>query len=49
MPDRDGRARAGETNMARLEMPELALAGLGQAPSTVDVMFELGMMCAIAL
>ena len=30
--------------MARLEMPELALAGLGEAPATADTMFELGMM-----
>jgi TPR repeat protein len=32
--------------MARLEMPELALAGIGQASSMMDVMFELGMMYA---
>jgi TPR repeat protein len=32
--------------MACLEMPELALAGIGQAPSTMNVMFELGMMYA---
>jgi TPR repeat protein len=30
--------------MARLELPELAAAGLGQAPATADTMFELGMM-----
>ena len=32
--------------MARLEMLEFSLAGSGQAPVTVDTMFELGMMHA---
>ena len=32
--------------MGRFEMPELALAGLGQGPVTADTMFELGMMHA---
>ena len=32
--------------MARLEMPELMPAGLGEGPITADTMFELGMMYA---
>jgi hypothetical protein len=32
--------------MARLELPEFSLAGLGEAPATADTMFELGMMYA---
>jgi TPR repeat protein len=32
--------------MARLEMSEPALAGMGQALPTMNVMFELGMMYA---
>ena len=32
--------------MARLEMPELTPAGLGEGPVTADTMFELGMMYA---
>ena len=32
--------------MARLEMPEFSLAGLGEAHATADTMFELGMMYA---
>ena len=32
--------------MARLELPEAAMAGLGAAPATPDTMFELGMMYA---
>ena len=32
--------------MGRFEMPEVALAGLGQGPVTADTMFELGMMHA---
>ena len=32
--------------MARFEMPEFSLAGLGEAPATADMMFELGMMYA---
>ena len=32
--------------MARLEMAEFALAGLGEGPVTADTMFELGMMYA---
>ena len=32
--------------MARLEMPEFSLAGLGGARATADTMFELGMMYA---
>jgi hypothetical protein len=32
--------------MARFELPEFALAGLGEAPATADTMFELGMMHA---
>jgi TPR repeat protein len=43
--NRQGRgARTGETSMARLEMPEAALAGPGEAPTTADTLFELGMM-----
>jgi len=30
--------------MARVELPEFAEAGLGQAPASADTMFELGMM-----
>ena len=30
--------------MARLELPEAALAGLGEAPATANTIFELGMM-----
>jgi len=30
--------------MARLELPELAEAGLGHAPATAGTMFEIGMM-----
>jgi TPR repeat protein len=30
--------------MARFELPELMLAGLGAGPVTADTMFELGMM-----
>jgi TPR repeat protein len=29
-----------------MEMPELAMPGLGEAPATADAMFELGMMYA---
>jgi hypothetical protein len=32
--------------MARLEMPEVALAMRGEAPVTADTLFELGMMFA---
>ena len=32
--------------MARLELPEFSLAGLGEARATADTMFELGMMYA---
>lgn len=32
--------------MARLEMPELMPAGLGEGPITADTMFALGMMYA---
>ena len=32
--------------MARFEMPEISLAGLGEARPTADTMFELGMMYA---
>ena len=32
--------------MARLEMPELMPAGLGEGPITADTMFGLGMMYA---
>jgi TPR repeat protein len=32
--------------MARLEMPEYAFAGIGQAPATANTLFELGMMYA---
>ena len=32
--------------MARLEMPEFSLSGMGEAPATADTMFELGMMYA---
>ena len=32
--------------MARLEMPEFSLAGLGESHATADTMFELGMMYA---
>ena len=32
--------------MARFELPEFALSGLGEAPATADTMFELGMMYA---
>lgn len=32
--------------MARLEMPEYALAGLGEAAATANTLFELGMMYA---
>jgi TPR repeat protein len=37
-------ARTGEVSMARLEMPEPAMAGLGEAPAAADTIFELGMM-----
>ena len=30
--------------MARFEMPEFSLSGIGEAPATADTMFELGMM-----
>jgi len=32
--------------MARFEMPEFSLSGIGEAPATADTMFELGMMYA---
>jgi TPR repeat protein len=32
--------------MARFELPEFALSGIGEAPATADTMFELGMMYA---
>lgn len=32
--------------MARFELPEFALSGIGEAPVTADAMFELGMMYA---
>jgi TPR repeat protein len=32
--------------MARFELPEFSLSGLGEAPVTADAMFELGMMYA---
>ena len=32
--------------MARFELPEFALSGIGEAPVTADSMFELGMMYA---
>ena len=32
--------------MARFELPEFALSGLGESPATADAMFELGMMYA---
>jgi hypothetical protein len=32
--------------MARFELPEFALSGIGEAPFTADAMFELGMMYA---
>jgi len=36
----------GKSVMARFEMPEISLAGLGEAQPTADTMFELGMMYA---
>jgi TPR repeat protein len=30
--------------MARFDMPDPAMAGLGEAPATADTLFELGMM-----
>jgi hypothetical protein len=43
-----GRARAGQGSsvMARFELPEFSLSGMGEAPATADTMFELGMMYA---
>ena len=32
--------------MARFELPEFALSGIGEAPVSADAMFELGMMHA---
>ena len=32
--------------MARFELPEFALSGIGETPDTADTMFELGMMYA---
>jgi TPR repeat protein len=32
--------------MARYEIPDVATAGLGEAPVTADTLFELGMMYA---
>ena len=32
--------------MARFEMPEFSLSGIGEAPATAATMFELGMMYA---
>ena len=32
--------------MARFELPEFALSGIGEAPFAADAMFELGMMYA---
>jgi TPR repeat protein len=32
--------------MARFELPEFSLSGMGEAPATADTMFELGMMYA---
>jgi uncharacterized protein len=44
---RQGRARGqGSKIMARFELPEFALSGIGEAPVSADAMFELGMMYA---
>ena len=32
--------------MARFELPEFALSGIGETPDSADTMFELGMMYA---
>src|SRR5260221_13364248 len=42
---RQGRARAGQGNsvMARFELPEFSLAGIGAAPGRADTMFEPAM------